>query len=705
MAANRKVILFVIFSFLTGSFLISEDQLSLSIDPTGSLPLGSSADSFNFGFGSNLNINYSFGLKKIFNVHAVIDYLYLPLQTQDGISLISGGLGPYFTLPVSDRLSFSLGGSFGYYYWFPTGWSSPGSNGGGFTFSGDLSGAFSFNDSVDLHVAVGYDYYSNLYNGLSFIIGTRIKLTDIQYPVRTPREDQAKPQLLEDRNDGIDLDNFAMDPVFPILYKYYDNNPLGRVTLTNYESNDITDIKVTFFVERYMDNPMDVGAPDELRGKEQIEIDLYGLFTEDVMTITEGNKASAKVLIEYTLKKKTYTQEYNPVIEFHNRNALTWDDDNKIAAFVNSKDPGILAFSRNVTNWMQEEKNSFVDENLQKAIVIFETIKQKRIRYEIDPATPFSELSENALSVDFLQFPRQTLNYTSGDCDDLSILFASMLEASGVETAFVTIPGHIYLAFALKMTSDNARRNFTQSDNLIFIDDKVWFPLEITMLQDDFLDAWETGAKEWRENKARELSGFYPTRTAWQTYQAVGFSDDSSAIPLPSKSEVLSGFSQTLRTFINREIYPQVARIQAKIKERGGQIKYSNQLAVLYARYGLLDMAEDEFKAIVRSEEYLPALINLGNIFYLKKDYLRALTFYERAEEVNSQNKTVVLSIAKVHHELENYGMVKQKYSLLEDLAPSLALEFAYLDLRGDEATRAADISGAKEVMLWEEEE
>ncbi len=32
-----------------------------------------------------------------------------------------------------------------------------------------------------------------------------------------------------------------------------------------------------------------------------------------------------------------------------------------------------------------------------------------------------------------------------------------------------------------------------------------------------------------------------------------------------------------------------------------------------------------------------------------------------------------------------------------------LATEFAYLELKGDEAARAADISGAKEVAKWAE--
>jgi transglutaminase-like putative cysteine protease len=35
--------------------------------------------------------------------------------------------------------------------------------------------------------------------------------------------------------------------------------------------------------------------------------------------------------------------------------------------------------------------------------------------------------------------------YRAGDCDDLSILYCSLLEAIGIRTAFVTIPGHIFM--------------------------------------------------------------------------------------------------------------------------------------------------------------------------------------------------------------------------------------------------------------------
>jgi transglutaminase-like putative cysteine protease len=52
-------------------------------------------------------------------------------------------------------------------------------------------------------------------------------------------------------------------------------------------------------------------------------------------------------------------------------------------------------------------------------------------------------LSEEAGIPDSLNYPYQTLFYRGGDCDDLSILFCSLMESLGVASAFITVPGHI----------------------------------------------------------------------------------------------------------------------------------------------------------------------------------------------------------------------------------------------------------------------
>ena len=68
--------------------------------------------------------------------------------------------------------------------------------------------------------------------------------------------------------------------------------------------------------------------------------------------------------------------------------------------------------------------------------------------------------AENVAAVDYLQYPRDTLARKSGDCDDLSILYCSLLQALDIDTAFVTTPGHIFAAVALGVAPEDAKRLF-----------------------------------------------------------------------------------------------------------------------------------------------------------------------------------------------------------------------------------------------------
>lgn len=102
---------------------------------------------------------------------------------------------------------------------------------------------------------------------------------------------------------------------------------------------------------------MEVVSGISLNTTEEINVELFGLFNEDLLEITEGTKASAKLAVTYQIAGETKSREYTAVLNFHNRNALTWDDDRKIAWFITAKDPEILTFAKRAANWMQEVKN------------------------------------------------------------------------------------------------------------------------------------------------------------------------------------------------------------------------------------------------------------------------------------------------------------------------------------------------------------
>lgn len=111
-----------------------------------------------------------------------------------------------------------------------------------------------------------------------------------------------------------------------------------------------------------------------------------------------------------------------------------------------------------------------------------------------------------------------------------------------------------------------------------------------------------------------------------------------------------------------------------------------------------------QFNKIIKTHEYTPALINVGNIYYLQGQMERAPNYYERASAKASGDSIVLLCMARVNHDLENYGLARESYQRLKRVDPNLANQFSYLDLRGKEAARAAEWNAVKGVVAWAEE-
>ena len=386
-----------------------------------------------------------------------------------------------------------------------------------------------------------------------------------------------------------------------------------------------------------------------------------------------------------------------------NRNAVTWDDDRRVAAFVTAKDSAVLKFAKNTASIVQANSSPAVNKNLALAMGIHTALREHGMSYVIDPSTPYAELAGSTEVVDFVQFPMQSLEYKAGDCDDLSILYAALLESVGIETAFITIPGHIYMAFSTGLSEADAENQFARPEDLVYMDGAAWVPVEITEIGGGFLKAWQTGAKEWRENVTKLKAQFYSTHEAWTHYSAVGFDIAEADVKMPAEDRVTESFVREYSSFVQREIGPRVDELQAEIN-RSQSLKAVNKLGVLYARYGLYEQAETEFKQVVEQQEYLPALVNLGNINFLSEDYPEALEFYERAESVRPDNPTVLLGVARASHQLEDYPKASASYAQLKTVDPGLAERFSYLGASGESASRAADQAQVKELMVWEEE-
>ena len=364
----------------------------------------------------------------------------------------------------------------------------------------------------------------------------------------------------------------------------------------------------------------------------------------------------------------------------------------------------MLRFSKFAAGLLREAGVSEIDQNLRFAMGLFEGLRLYGLNYVVDPTTPYKELSANKQALDYLQYPYQTLVYKGGDCDDLSILFSAILESVGIRTAFITIPGHIYMAFALQADEAAARQTFQNPEELIYREGKAWVPVEITLLNEGFHKAWLIGARQWIDNQKGGSAGFLPLEAAWDLFEPVGIPGEDTRIVLPEPEQLLSAYQASLARFIDRELAPRVEKLRLEINQSGGNPRLVNRLGVLYARFGRYDEARAEFERAVRAN-HAPALINLGNIAYLRKDFEGALRHYQQALSRTPDNKTALLGLARAQFELEHYQEAGKAYAAVRTLDPKLAGEYTYLaSISGGEARASAAAVQRTGGSTWSEE-
>jgi hypothetical protein len=679
----------------------SDTGLSFEITPGVTIPVGRDADVFKLG--GAIQLASHLGSSKF--PYATIDiggnFGIAPVDVAAGepvdaarLLLIAPTIGLGIRYSVLQDLWLGLHAMGGYYFGFLN---TEAENTSGNNPYLQVGGGVSYRllPTLSLGAGAAYRNYLGLYNDIMVWIGTAYNFQ------RSPGA--AGGQLPPFKH--LLIENVDIEPVFPVFYKYYDDHPIGRLTITNQGKIPMEEVEVYIFIKQYMDNPNLVASYEFIKGGTSEKVDLKALFNDRVLEISEGTKVQLNVIVRSAVAGDSYENSLVETVRLHDRNAITWADDRRAAAFVTTKDPSVLRFSKNVSSMISASSTTIMDPHFSKALALHEALTLYGISYVVDPSTPYAEFSKNEVSIDYLQFPNQTLEYKAGDCDDLSILYSALLESLGIETAFITIPGHIFVAFSLAMPPEEAVQRFLKPEDLIVRNNRAWVPVEITQIGGGFLQAWYQGARQWREYDQKGQAAFHPIHEAWKLYEPVGFASEGSIANMPSATAVLEAYATQQGRFVERELHPQVTKLEELIRNSNGNIKYVNRLGVLYARYGLIDKAEQQFQRILDQGDYTPALFNLANLAYLSGDFQRALAFYKRAERREPENAKVLLGLAKTSHELGDLDAVSSYFKQLQIVDRQLADRFSYLDLEKEQTQRRASSSESmREVMVWDED-
>ncbi len=683
-------LLFLVFPFIA----FSQSSVKFSVSPLYSMPLGSSVNTYQHGIGGDFQIKVPLPDSELFGLFGNLQYQNTVLQAGAGnlnLVLLGGGVRytPFRAGIFSPAVFAGAGGYIGFFQQ-----NSPLFNP---YFSAGILLEFVLSDSFFLSLGPAYKNLvarsdgavTSFYSSLDFSIQVSFNPRSGGSGIRRPRLKILPPDFYQ---------------VFPVIYKFYDKNPIGAVTLRNEEKFTIHDVQIEFFVPQYMESSRVIAVIPEIKPGKEVTVPITTLFRNDILNITERDSVQALFSAEYSIGSASATAKRTESLKIYDRNSINWDDTRKAAAFITAKDPTILKFSRNVTSEVAQSGKRVINQSISDAIAIFEALRKYGITYKVDPDSSYAKLSENETATDYLQFPVQTLDYQTGDCDDMSILYSSMLEAVSVETAFITTPGHIYIAFALGLNKTQVHKIFSNTEDLIFKNEKVWMPVEVTALGDGFIKAWRFGAREWREAAESNTAELFPVRKAWAVYEPTWFGTGEKRSIIgrfPDVESIVAAYKVSMNQFSQMQLSPLVVKLENRIKKHPSP-RLINRLGTIYATYGMYDKARNSFSKAAKVG-YVPALVNLGNISFIHGKYNAALKLYEKAYKKNSDSTVVLLAVARAHFELERYSRAREYYKQAELLDPEAASKYAYISGGNNSTGRASD-AGERKAVLWADE-
>jgi tetratricopeptide (TPR) repeat protein len=524
-----------------------------------------------------------------------------------------------------------------------------------------------------------------------------------------------RPDLLQERapnpNEGIRVEKIDFQTVLPVFRNWYDTNPIGTAVLVNQEKVSITGLRANLkvAVNEKTTSSKELEVPATLKPGEKVVVNLYALLDQKVMEITEeGERKPAELVLTYNVGEQRFRDVKTPTVIFWNRNNMTWDDNRRAAAFVTVNDPRVTELAGTVLKLVDPLQTVAINKPLVAAMAVHQATILNGVKYQQDPKSKYEDLSKQKNQVDYLKYPAQTL-MSSGDCDDLSILYAALLEACSIDTAFVTVPGHILIAFALPVAESEVQKNYYDSDMIFRFNDRFWVPLETIKRELSFTNAWKTGAATWKQYEDNPDFGVYPLDEAWLVYNRVQAPENllaSSTIRLPEQKPIEAAVKREIDAFKASELDPLVKKLE---KDPRGPTDPSivNKIGVLYAKYGEWDKAESAFKRITSMKENsatFSAHLNLGNTFYLRGRYTEALASYQQALKRTPSSTIAQINVARASYALNKFDDARSVYEKLAVSDPQLAAQFAYLGSKaGNTGERAGDSAAQKGVTIWDD--
>lgn len=566
-------------------------------------------------------------------------YFEKPAGGTDGMNIIFGGInaGVYY-YPIS-RLYIGAGASFG----ADSVISKVSRNGGDATeavmsdlyYRAFAELGFRINPSLSLNLTGGYASY-NFTLPKSFVTGPFVGLSlRMSGSVGNKSKNSAISARVEQDGD-----------VFPSMSYVYGYEPFGTIIIKNEEGAELRNVHVSFRAGKYTTGTKLCGIVSRINRHSSVDVPLCADFSDELLQFTENGKLSGEILIEYELLGKKMTDVEPVVISVYNRNAFVWSDNAALVSFISPDSQEIAAFAKEIAGITRNNIYTGMNANLQYAMGIVEGLRLIGLGYSEDIVTPYKTF-HTTYELDSIQYPLQTLQYLSGDYDDIGVLLCSCLQVVNVPTGFIATPDDFIVLVKLGMAANQALNNFASTDGLVIDEenDQVYLALSMANISKGFTASYKAGSEEIVKCFSDEENyyEFIDTTDAWSIYKPVAYSNSANVIS-PKQDDLVKNIKSAIQDYISSDI-------EAVIK-RARDAGDSNRLGVALVRAGRYTEAKKEFQKAANAGS-VAAMNNVANILMIEKNYSAAAEQYRAVLKKEPDNVTAQKGLENANSKIE----------------------------------------------------
>ncbi|MBW7887107.1 MAG: hypothetical protein H3C35_01965 [Bacteroidetes bacterium] len=475
-------------------------------------------------------------------------------------------------------------------------------------------------------------------------------------------------------SSALDVTEFKVDNIFPAQFTFYSKHPIGKVTLENTGKADIKNIKAKIFIPNYMSFASEQTIP-ELKVGQKKDFDVSAtLDKEKLQSVSEQTVTQIKAEISYNQGGEEKTRSITKPITIYSKNAVSWNRPNQIGAFITYKDDAVQNFSRNVIGNVKFDAAALpnASRNMINAMKIWDAVRAFSINYVSDPW-----VVADGDVLDEIQFPRETLAKKAGDCDDSSVLLAACLENLGIRTALIGTADHVFIMFDTGINKKNASRVSLDDRQYVIRDNSVWLPLETTIFNKPFAEAWKVGAEGYYKTvDAKGKLDVIDIRNAWEVSPPTNLASDQRVAETPSVAAIeqyLKEDQALLTAKSDQMLNEKVKYLLAKNNESA-----ANEAAMLLANAGKYD----EARKSLQPYKSAATLNNLGNIALLQGDSAGAYKNYSSALKADGKDGGFNLNLGLLQYlggdhsaTVESFAEAVSKFPSQEKAYEELGIE------------------------------